>query len=112
MECAKALRRLTDRVEELRTDELFTEPLNGIQAWISQAALGTSLAEAQAKIDETETIVGFPYMGIRKSLIYLNPMPCFCLRTPYGDFHNNLFEERCCAVHGSIYLGFKIKTRR
>ncbi len=59
VESAKALRTLTDLVNKLLTDELFSEPLADIKKWIDQATVDTSPADVQAKIKETETIVGF-----------------------------------------------------
>ncbi len=44
-------------MNELLTDSLFYEALNGIREWIDHAGVGTRLGEVQAKIIETENIV-------------------------------------------------------
>ncbi len=57
VENAKGLCHLTDRVNELLTDSLFYEALNGIRNWIDQAGVDTTQDDVKAKINETENIV-------------------------------------------------------
>ncbi len=44
-------------MNELLTDSLFYEALNGIREWIDHAGVGTNLEDVQAKIILAEKIV-------------------------------------------------------
>ncbi len=58
VERAKALHSLIGRIDELQTDALFFEALNGIRAWINEAGVDTRLADVEKKSQEAESIVG------------------------------------------------------
>ncbi len=64
-------RRLSDRVYELLTNEVFYQVLKRISYWINQAGMDTTLDDIRAKTKESKNIVGLKN-GIAETHLLVN----------------------------------------